>query len=347
MRMFDDAYAPFYKKYVYSMFGERQFAQLDSSIKKMEGNFLPTNNTFLDQYIHYKIGNLRHFAHQQKALQVSNEMFAHKPVLYNHVAYQNLFNQVYDKYFVFFGRTESGKKIYQYINDQKSYDSLYIALLSNEVFKENHQLAELVILKNLHDEFYNDKFSRGALLTVLDSLEKLTAFTQHKQIAREIKQKITRLMQGYAPPAFNLYDKDSNLVSLNSLHGKYLYLNFCNCASYACIQEFASIKNFLNKYNGYVNVVTIVADADISSMTRFLEKYSYPWLFLHYANNPDIFSQYDIRAFPTYYLISPNGKLAMSPAPSPTENMATHLFQLLQQQKGKHGEPTGSDNLFK
>ena len=40
------------------------------------------------------------------------------------VAYMELFNQVYDKYFTFLGRSEAGKKIYRDINQFHSYSSL-------------------------------------------------------------------------------------------------------------------------------------------------------------------------------------------------------------------------------
>jgi len=38
---------------------------------------------------------------------------------------------------------------------------------------------------------------------------------------------------------------------------------------------------------------------------------------------------YDVRAFPTYYLIDREGKLAISPAPAPGDDFEARLFSLL------------------
>jgi hypothetical protein len=43
----------------------------------------------------------------------------------------------------------------------------------------------------------------------------------------------------------------------------------------------------------------------------------------------EIIDQYDVRAYPTYYLIGPSGKLQMSPAPSPAEGFESQLFKLM------------------
>jgi hypothetical protein len=52
---------------------------------------------------------------------------------------------------------------------------------------------------------------------------------------------------------------------------------------------------------------------------------------LHYGNQSSIIREYDIRAFPTYYLIDRNGKLAISPAPSPAEEFEARFFKLLRE----------------
>jgi len=38
---------------------------------------------------------------------------------------------------------------------------------------------------------------------------------------------------------------------------------------------------------------------------------------------------YDIRAFPTYFLIGPDGNLINSPAPGPGENFENNLFKIM------------------
>ena len=75
-------------------------------------------------------------------------------------------------------------------------------------------MKELIILKQVHDEFYNNQFSRKGLLSILDTLMIKTQITAHRQIGASIKHKITRLLAGYEPPAFELTDTDGKMISL-------------------------------------------------------------------------------------------------------------------------------------
>ncbi len=229
--------------------------------------------------------------------------------LYSNPAYMDLFNQVYDDYFSYFGRTDNGKKIYTDIGKLKSITSLKRTLGQDSVLT-NDTLKELVILKCLYDEFYNDKFSRSAMLTVLDSLALQTKIQEHKLIAKNIREKVTKLLVGYKPPDFKLYDKDSNLVSLESYKGEYVYLSFCTTISYACIKEFGMLEKLYENHKDHFKIVVICMDESLAQVKRFVEMKGYSYTFLFYGNQPDVFKDYDIRAFPTYYFIDKEGQVS-------------------------------------
>ncbi|MEA3317438.1 MAG: TlpA disulfide reductase family protein [Bacteroidota bacterium] len=194
---------------------------------------------------------------------------------------------------------------------------------------QNDTLEEFVILKCLYDEFYNDKFSRAAMITILDSLRTQTNIPEHKKIADNIHNKVTRLLRGYAPPEFELYDLDSNLVTIDKFKGEYVYLGFCTSVSYACIQEFEMLRSFYKRHSQHLKIVIICADSNYGQMKKFVRKREYPWIFLHYGNNTKILNEFDIRAFPTYFFIDKEGKLLLSPAPGPSENLELTLFKIL------------------
>jgi peroxiredoxin len=267
-----------------------------------------------------------------KSKNISDNYFLHKPILYDNPAYMELFNKVYDKYFVFFGRTQSGKIIYDDINTFKSLNRLKSTLAQDKVL-ENDTLKELVILKGLYDGFYEMEFSRSALLQILDSLINNTTIQKHLAIAKDIREKVTRLLVGYAPPAFRLLNQDSAWVSLDDFKGSYVYLFFCTTQNYACLKEFDLLKKMQENLGKKIKIITISADESLSNIRDFLSKYKYNWTFLHYGSQPDIIGEYDIRAFPTCFLIDKEGKLAMSPALSPSENFEEHLFKYLQSKR--------------
>jgi cytochrome oxidase Cu insertion factor (SCO1/SenC/PrrC family) len=327
IRMFNDAFLPYYNKHILDLHNKGDFSELDKNIEKMDKPFSSSKNEFFNQYRKYRYGLLRYLAYQQKSKSISDEYFKNQPVLFQNPAYMELFNKVYDKYFQHFARTESGKQINNDISAH-NLDSLRKTLSSDQVLGSG-KLLDMVILKSLHDEFYNDLFSRSSLLAILDTLISTTPDKELKNAAVSIRKETTKLLVGFKPPTFSLYDADSNLVTLENFKGKYVYLNFCSCFSYTCLNEFASLKTLHDKYKDKLQIVTILLDNDKNVIKSFLARSNYQWKFLHYGNQATIIKDYDIRAFPTYYLIDPDGNLALSPSPSPSEDFEAHFFKVL------------------
>jgi len=265
---------------------------------------------------------------QQRSRRISDSLFLNKPVLYNNPAYMELFNQIYSKYFLFFGRTREGRRIYDDIGKYQSLFRLKKTLSSDEVLKDE-TLLEFVILKGLHDGFYSADFSRKSLLVILDSVSIHTKNPRHAEVADLIRTKVTRLLVGFEPPAFSLKDKDGNSRSLKDFQGRYVYLNFCTPASYSCLSEFESLKMIADKHRNYLEVVTILLDDNLQSVQDFLKIRPYNWTFLYYGDQPQVAKDYDVRTFPTYYLIDRQGKLILSPAPSPSGNFENVLFRIM------------------
>jgi peroxiredoxin len=328
VRMFADTYYPYFNKYATNPYTRSDFSELDSVIQLIEAPYLGVNNRFFTDYMTYRLGMLRHIALQHRSRMISDIYFLGKPVLYNNPAYMELFNMIYDKYLVYFGRTAQGKKVYDDIGTTRSYRQLFETLGADQVL-QNDTLREMVILKNLHDGFYTSDFPRQGLLEVLDSLVIQSRVPAHRATGQIIRDKVTRLMGGYDPPSFTLKDLDGNMKTLADFRGKYVYLCFCTTASYTCIREYELLKRLQERHQKHIEIVTISADDDVDQMRDFIRRNNYNWVFLHYGNQPSVLKDYDIRLFPTYYFLDKDGKLIASPAPSPTENFEMMLFKIL------------------
>jgi peroxiredoxin len=126
-----------------------------------------------------------------------------------------------------------------------------------------------------------------------------------------------------------LLDRDSNLVSLSDFSGKYVYLNFCTSFSYSCIKEFELLRDMNDRQKDRLQIITIIMDGEHASLNELIGKYDFEWVFLHHGLQPRIRTDYDIKAFPAYFLIGPDGKFILSPAPSPAENFEQLFFQVM------------------
>ncbi len=327
IRIFDNTFYPYYYKHAVDVYIQENVDEMEKSIEKIEESFQDYSHPYFLDYKRYRIGMLRILSMQKKASKISGEYFKDQPILYGHPAYMDLFNQVYDQYFVFYSRGDMGEELIHAINVEQDFHQLKDILLEDKVLDE--QLAELVILKSIHDGFYRDPFYRSALLNILDSLSVHTSYPKHKNIAADIRQKITELLVGYAPPSFELYDLDSNLVRLSDFKGEYVYLGFCNVSGYACLKEMQLLQDMNKRLGDRLEIVTITVDEDLDQLRDYINNKEYQWTILHYGNQPQVLSDYDIRAFPTYYLIGPDGKLLQSPAPAMSENFEPKLFNIL------------------
>jgi peroxiredoxin len=319
IQAFDNSFEPYMSTFAHNIYAKKKPDELSKALQSLDNSFPNRNNNqFFEAYFRYKTGLLRHWAYQFKAKAVSDGYFKQQPVLYQNPAYMELFGIVFDKYFSYFGRTPKGAAIYDAINKERSLQSLHRVLTQDSVLLDK-PLRELVMLKCLYDEFYQPNFTRKSILVILDSIAQTSQYPENKNIAQRMENKITRLMLNYAPPKFSLSDTSGKKYTLESWHGKYVYLSFCASASYACLKEFAMLQNLKERCGDKLEFVTILAD-DSERAREFLRVNNYKWTFLSYVSQPLVLKEYDIRAFPTYFLISPEGKLLRSPAKSPAED---------------------------
>ena len=327
IQMFEDAFIPYVNTHVDKVFKSDDFFRLDEEIESLEKKYRRSDNVFFNNYRKYRYGYLRFLALQHKSQQIAIDYYKNQPILWNNPAYWALFEKLFNGYFMHVVSNESGKKLGTYIKSV-ALDSIRYSIdkagLGNDI-----EFQDLVILYNLSQEFYDDNFSRNHLLEVLKVMKLGSATSRTTTVANQMYNKVTQLLAGYEPPKWELYDSDSNLVQLSDYSGKHVYLNFCMCYSYSCLNEFVQLQKLYEKHKQYLEVVTIIADDDVQIMKSFLQRSGYSWTFLHYGNTPSVITDYDIRAFPTYYLIDTEGKMVMSPAPTPNEQFEGRLFKVL------------------
>lgn len=301
--------------------------KMDSSIYLLDTIGAKLHNPYFEAYKKYRMGLLKHLVLIYKSKGISDQYFLNQPILYSNPSYMELFNQIYDRFFLFYNHPSKGDNVGSSIS-AASLSRLKTVLSKDSVLK-NDQLLELVILKGIYDGFYEDNFSRKNLLSLLDSLYFSTTVPEHKAIATNIREKVIRLLPGYFPPSFKLFDVKGKPVTLEQFRGKFVYLNFCSVNSYTCLQDFTLLEQIYKKYGQKVEIVSISTDPDIEDLKDFLSKKPYKWTFLHYGATPDIINRYDVRAYPTYFLINPEGKMEVSPAPTPHEKLEIMLVNQL------------------
>ncbi|MCF8336164.1 MAG: redoxin domain-containing protein [Bacteroidales bacterium] len=305
----------------------KNLSRKKDSISTLLDTIVQSENPFFQNYKKYTVGRLK-LSLGYSTQKIKNQLLSDEKVLYHNPAYMDFISTLYQNHFkdLF---SEHGDEVYHIINRLKSYSRLDSLVRGDPVLKENDRLREMVLLKSLHDAYYDQTFSKKAVRHILDSAEHYVNHKENLRIALNIKEKNNYLAAGDQAPRFCLYDTDSNRVCLEDLRGDYIYLGFCNSKNYSCTRHYNILENLYKKHKKHFKIVIISNSESMEEMKRLAEHHDYPWTFLHPGNQPEVLEQYNVRNMPAYYFINPSGELSLAPAPPPSENIEQKIYKIM------------------
>jgi len=339
---FDGAYNGYINQHFQLLYLKQFKPQLDKHILKLDSVYASTN-TYFNLYKKFRFGSLRYASYLRSEKILIDEYFLTNGTLCNILSYTQLFRQVFENYFVAIQNTETGIKISEAIEAKRSFVAVNNALAEMPEFK-NDTLRELVILSSLYDAYYAKTYSAEAIISVVDDLSRKSAIELHRTAAHNMKSKFIKLLPGHEAPLFTLNDVKNEALKLTDKRGKFVYLCFCNTVSFACIEQLDMIKQMKEEYKEMIDFVCISTDEDFNKMIQLAKKKQYDWDFVSYKTDQTVVDKYNVVAYPTYYLIDPEGNLAMSPAPSPKENFSDSFFAIWNSRRIKEMQGKGNQN---
>lgn len=140
-------------------------------------------------------------------------------------------------------------------------------------------------------------------------LKKVPKEDNNYQNAKNSKLPIANQVAMIAPEISGLDILNGLNISLNSIKGKYVFIDFWSTTCAPCIAEFPNIKEVYEKFDrNKFEVIGIVEDrTQDGKIKEFIEKKSLPWPNINMFIKSTNIKGYDIKSYPTTYLINPNG----------------------------------------
>jgi len=320
---FDEIYNDYLFKNYYAIYRLRDFSKIDTFKLIINKLFSFVTYDFFKKYVDYSIALLEiPFISNSRSIIAENHL-KNLPILYENPRYMDFFNQFFENYLLcsYAIRKED---LIQTINYAPDYFALTDTLGKDSILR-NEVLREMVLLKGLYELSDNKEFNKNNIAYILLQLSKHSKFEKHRKIAEDIIQLFNKLQpETYAPP-FCLKDIDKKFVSLTDFKGKYVYLSFWTSWCTTCQAEFSIMNKLKEIYGSKIAFVSICADKEFLTMVNYLKTQKYNWKFLHFGGDYDLLDAYDIKSYPIFVLIDPQGKIVSFPAPKPSENIAVYL----------------------
>jgi len=115
--------------------------------------------------------------------------------------------------------------------------------------------------------------------------------------------------EGIEAPPFTLNDLDGKPLSLTSLRGKYVVLDFWGSWCVWCIKGFPKMKEYYAKYPGKFEILGVDCNDTEEKWKAAVKKHEIPWLHVFCPKESTLLSDYGVTAFPTKIIISPDGRI--------------------------------------
>ena len=144
----------------------------------------------------------------------------------------------------------------------------------------------------------------GRLKTMIDNY----AARSQKSLDREEAKK--KVAEGKVAPDFTLKSIDGKDISLSSLRGKTVVLDFWGSWCGWCIKGMPKMKEYYAKYKDKLQILGIDCNDTDQKWRDAVKKHELPWLHVRNEGKPDVTVLYGISGFPTKIVVSPEGKIS-------------------------------------
>lgn len=307
------------------IYRNRRLSLLDSLELVIKRNIPQIKSDFVKDNIRYRKAAIQMVVNNDNGKKVINQYFNKQDVQYSNPAYMNLFHEIFANYLASrqFGASDLRYMLYQ------DYDRFMSYLKEKDVFlAENQNLAELIVAYNLKRMFYELQDDRNVILEKLKSIGQNTKNQKNKDIVNDILKQIDRLSFNSEAPAFSLKDRNGNVIKLTDFKENMLLIQFVNKVSAMTDYQFELLKDFSNQWQDTIQIVTIATKESFEDYEKLFDEKNYKWTLLNLENEILLLEKYQIKTYPDYVIIGKNGKIGMSPAPSPEQYLDFHVRRL-------------------
>lgn len=316
---------------VYQGRGAKQIADFEERAKTQFGK---TNDAYFLNYMKYSFVSLEWIG-QKKAGDILSKYFINQSVLYNNIQYTEFFNDFIKAYLGSNGNFDY-REIISAIRAENALQAIDDLLKRDTILRDDPHLRALSTLLLLARKSHSSDLKKGRVAGLFKEIQQKGPDKTIAEIAGNFYKKLQQLKPGNPAPAFELEDTNGDTVSLGRFAGKFVLLSFIKPDCRVCLLQFEQLSKLQEKFSVKIQNVTIVYGKNYQETVRFAESRLYDWPILNLKKNILLLEDYEIKTYPTYAIINPDGTIAMIPAPMPDENLEIYLIRMMMQYDKNH-----------
>jgi peroxiredoxin len=235
---------------------------------------------------------------------------------WTHQSFIEMFEKTFDGQLSFSAKAIKGKEVSLAVQKQ---DLNALLAFVTKKYKVSGKMAELVLLKLLHDGFYSGDFSKTAIKNMVSS--SLFLKNPNKTIQRaalNVETKLTFLQQGNTAPEICLIDLNLEKKCTNSNTTRFKYIVFADAETMICQEHLKYLSRINELFNKHLDIFVILRDTNKKEIDAFFTANSIPGVKM-IDTGSEYSGTYKIRSYPQCFLLNENHKVAFTNAKSPLD----------------------------
>lgn len=302
----------------------------DSLVAEVNKKAPDTRNEFFNRYKRYQLASLKYSLHFDSRRNLVNKYIKNQPLLYYDDNYMQFFTNLFAN---MLSKGTNKIPVWQmanWVNNLKV--DIYLDSIGTDTLIRNEQVRELVALQALQESFYQSRYYESAkVVQMIQMIGNKSKFPEHKVLADRLAASLRQQDQGVEVPTFTLPNVDKQMVSLDGMKGKWVYLSFVRVGDPNSISEVETLAHFKDSIMAKcknVEFVTICCDREFQKMYHLLKNTKkgkrYNWTWLHFNGNYKLLEHYKVVSYPHFILVNPDGQLQYTVTPTPASGFLLH-----------------------
>lgn len=291
-----------------------------------EGHINEANR--FSQHVHMSLKKIEMEALRLPTNQVTSLLNTIQSQAWLDPAFLDLFNYAFSGQLGFLASERNGNVIQAAIAQSNLSD---LRQQAQERLQLKGDLIDLALLKMLYDEYYSGRYSQNSILKLIKS----PAFVQHKNpLVREtntqVIQKLSLLKRGSIAKPICLEQLNGGKAWSDSNKEKFKYLIFADTEMIVCREHLKYLTDLNGKFNKHLEFIIVLRKGNLTEIKSFIESNSIPGTIL-LDNEGKTIGEYQVRSFPTCYLLDKQHKVVFENAKAPLEGFEQQFAPYLQQ----------------